>query len=85
MEDRKKREEVLVELYSLGQFDDKSTGQDAVTTEKNPKVDDAKINKRLSGEWIITGITYTFSKKTGNVQEIVLSKRSLNDEYTPKK
>jgi len=76
-------QKVLLELYSLGQLDDVGFNQDAVTTEKNPKVDDAKINKRLSGEWIIIGISYTFSKKDGNVQEITLAKRSLNEEYTP--
>lgn len=77
-------QKILVELFSLGELDD-SHGQDSITTTKNPKPDNAKINDRLSGEWIITGIRYTFSKKDGNVQEITLSKRSLNEKYTPKK
>lgn len=40
-----------------------------------------KINNRLSGEWLITGINYTFDKEKGNVQEITMVKRELGTQY----
>ena len=43
-----------------------------------------KINNRLSGEWLITGINYTFDNGKGNVQEITLVKRELGTQYLKK-
>jgi hypothetical protein len=45
------------------------------------KVDSNKINHRLSGDWLITGINYTFSQTNGIVQEVTLIKRELTAFY----
>ncbi|MDY0268775.1 hypothetical protein [Trichloromonas sp.] len=44
--------------------------------------DENRINKRLSGEWLITAINYTFNKISGFSQEVTLVKRELgfNDD-----
>jgi hypothetical protein len=73
-------QKILVEIFSLTELDGQGNNQDVVTTENN-NPDNTKINKILSGEWIITGINYTFSGNDGNIQEITLAKRSLNDIY----
>lgn len=39
--------------------------------------DEKRINKRLSGEWLITAINYTFNKVGGFSQEVTLVKREL--------
>jgi len=39
----------------------------------------SQINQRLSGHWLITGISYKFSQKSGNKQIVTLVKRELND------
>jgi hypothetical protein len=59
-----------VKLYKTGELDD----SDANNTESEY---DSKLNKALSGSWLITGINYTYSKKDGNTQEISLVKREI--------
>lgn len=36
-----------------------------------------KINQRLSGDWLITGINYTFNRVNGFTQKVVLVRREL--------
>jgi hypothetical protein len=70
---------VKIELYKLLELDDNSnpiTSQEAVT--KN--VDKYKLNERLSGDWLIIGINYTFMSGKGKdqmVQEITVARREL--------
>lgn len=45
------------------------------------KVDSNKINHKLSGDWLITGIKYTFSPVNGAMQEVTLIKRELSAYY----
>ena len=40
--------------------------------------DTNKLNQRLSGEWLITTINYTFNKVGGFSQEITLVRRELS-------
>ena len=48
--------------------------------EKNFKdMDKMKLNKRLSGDWLITGINFVFDKKDGIYQEVVMVKRELKN------
>ena len=75
-------QKVLVEIYNMGKMNTEEE-QNA----EPPKLgkeggDDAKINNYLSGEWLITAINVTFTKKESNVQEITLVKRELTEEYT---
>ena len=46
--------------------------------------DEDKINQRLSGDWLIIGINYTFSSQSGNVQEVNLVRRELSSTYNKK-
>lgn len=48
------------------------------------KSDSYRINEKLSGSWLITGINYVF-EKFKIYQEITLVKRELNIEYDKKK
>ncbi len=59
-----------LKLYKTNELDDPNAN----------KIDseyDSKLNKALSGNWLITGINYTFSKQKGNIQEISLVKREI--------
>ena len=50
--------------------------------------DDDKLNQRLSGDWLITSINYTFNKRGGFEQEVILVKRELNfndEDFNPDK
>ena len=50
----------------------------------NPKkTEQNQINKKLSGDWLITGIVYTMKKGDESVQqEITLTKREISADYT---
>ena len=39
--------------------------------------DEKKLNQRLSGEWLITGINYSFNKIGGFSQDVTVVKREL--------
>ena len=71
-------QKVLLELYNFGKMED-SNDQSGEKDEN--KEYDSKIIHRLSGEWLITAINYTFSKEEGNTQEITLVKRELTNLY----
>jgi len=77
-------QKVNVELYNFGKSDQKSqsTGDQRID-DPNKTVDqyENKIINKLSGEWLITSINYTFSNKDGNKQEITLIKRELTSKY----
>ncbi len=47
--------------------------------------DKYKINDKLSGEWLITGINYIYDIRTGFSQEITLAKRELTKIYDKEK
>jgi len=56
----------------------------AYELEIDKKTDSYKINERLSGEWLITGINYIY--EYGNfVQELILVKRELTLKYNKEK
>lgn len=61
---------VLVELYKGGIVENEGTGD-------NSEI----LNRKLSGEWLITAINYTYSKTKGPVQKITLIKRELSANY----
>jgi len=69
-------QKVNIELYELTDVFKKSK-----STNNIYNVDKDKINQRLSGEWLITGINYKFSFNEGNVQEVTLVKRELTAKY----
>lgn len=68
---------IKVNIYKMQEMDSK----DRFISSKEDLKKDAyadKINKRLSGDWMIIGINYVFSPSDGWEQEINLSKRELN-------
>jgi hypothetical protein len=74
-------QKIEVRFYKLKELSDKETRVE-VTEENVNKLDgvdfDAdKINQRLSGEWLITAINYTFNKIGGFSQELTLVRREL--------
>ena len=68
-------QKVLVELYNNGKL---NNGKEEQLTDKEIKAGgkeyDSKIMHKLSGEWLITAINFTFSRKDGNIQELTLVK-----------
>jgi len=76
-------QKVLVELYNMGKMDDpEKTNFTDEEIERGAQQNDTKIINKLSGEWVITAINLTFSKKDGIIQELTLVKRELTEEYT---
>jgi len=73
-------QKVLVELYNIAKLS--KSNELKVVDDKNVGRNDEKIINKLSGEWLITAINFTFSKEEGNYQEITLVKRELTDKYT---
>lgn len=76
-------QKVLVKLYQQtdpNRFDTEKAGPIS-SQEDAIQRDESKVNQRLSGEWLITGINYTFSNKFGNVQEVTLVKRELSATF----
>jgi len=72
---------VRIEIYKLRELDayENPVTESDIKNSKNQ--DKYKLNERLSGDWIITGINYTYIKK-GNkrgkmVQEVTVAKREL--------
>jgi len=74
-------QKVNVVLYKMSQI---MQGDEEQTQNlDNSQLDKAgernwKINDRLSGEWLITGINMTFDKDNGSVQEVTMIKRELS-------
>jgi hypothetical protein len=71
---------VNITLYKILELDGDPK---AVTTEQalTTDVDKYKINERLSGDWIITGINYTYTKNQSKdelVQEVTVARRELS-------
>jgi hypothetical protein len=69
-------QKILVELYKLQEVD----------ADENAPIDNSnKINQKLSGEWLITAISYTYDndgdEKNGIRQNITLIKRELTASY----
>jgi hypothetical protein len=62
---------INMELYKMEELD--SSGTKSLETAYNDK-----LNKSLSGDWLITGINFNFSMVSGNSQEITLVKREIN-------
>jgi hypothetical protein len=74
-------QKIEVKFYKLKELSDKETRVE-VTEDNVKKLDGAdfdydKINQRLSGEWLITAINYTFNKIGGFSQELTLVRREL--------
>jgi hypothetical protein len=60
---------------------------DKVAAEGSSK-DEKKLNQRLSGEWLITSINYSFNKVSDFLQEVTLVKRELSfneNDFDPDK
>lgn len=71
-------QKVILELFNFAKLDD-----DEKDGKKSGQVGehDSKLIQRLSGEWIIIGINFSFSTADGNTQEVTLVKRDLTKEY----
>ena len=74
-------QKVIIELYNLAKTETKDDIDKEGQKMGESGEQDAKIIHRLSGEWLIMGINYTFSMEEGNIQEITLAKRELTSEY----
>jgi len=88
-------QKLKVDFYKTNQFDNKDLSKQAIPAsqkdiDKNAGkiTDEDKLNQRLSGDWLITAISYTFNKKSGFEQEVTLVKRELNfndNDFDPDK
>ena len=72
-------QKVKIELYKLEELnmdevpniEENTEGKRSIDWDKN------RLNQRLSGEWLITAINYTFNKHGGFLQEVTLARREL--------
>lgn len=89
-------QKVKINFYKTNQLNENDVvGKNAYTVdEKEAKEnagkikDDDKLNQRLSGEWLITAISYAFNKRSGFEQEVTLAKRELSfneSDFDPQK
>jgi len=67
-------------IYKLQELDSSPNVVTKNDIEKGKDQDKYKLNERLSGDWLIIGINYTYTKKSGEqfLQEITLVKRELS-------
>lgn len=74
-------QKIEVKFYKLKEFTDEETRIkiDPKNLDEASKLDfdSDKINQRLSGEWLITAINYTFNRIGGFSQELTLVRREL--------
>ena len=74
-------QKIDIRFYKMKEFEDDKVAVEV--TEKNVEqfagadFDAKKLNQRLSGEWLITAINYTFNKVGGFAQELTLVRREL--------
>ncbi|MFA5585336.1 MAG: hypothetical protein WDA02_02160 [Saccharofermentanales bacterium] len=66
-------------MDDLSKVDDKpiKVSNKNINESINKDFDEHRLNKRLTGEWLITAINYTFNKVGGFSQEVTLVKREL--------
>lgn len=72
---------IKVKLYKMQELDDKTrhTPVEKRLDEANKNIYEDKLNKRLSGEWMVSGINYRFSKTNGWEQDINVVRRELGN------
>ena len=74
-------QKIEIRFYKLKEFSDKETtvevSQQNIDKGTGMDFDYDKINQRLSGEWLITAINYTFNKVGGFSQELTVVRREL--------
>jgi len=85
-------QKIEIRFYKLQEMNDEETRVEVneKTVEQGAGLDfDAKrLNQRLSGEWLITAINYTFNKVGGFAQELTVVRRELgfnNNDYDKNK
>jgi len=79
-------QKIKVNFYKTSQMDEddvivqKTLPVNKKTVDEKAGVisEEDKLNQRLSGDWLITSINYTFNKRGGMEQEVTLVKRELN-------
>lgn len=89
-------QKIKVNFYKTSQLDENDVTVQKTTPVSKKDVDEKagviseedKLNQRLSGEWLITSINFTFGKRGGMEQEVTLVKRELNfnkNDFDPNK
>jgi hypothetical protein len=71
---------INVKLYKMQEMDSKVryTSKGDINELAGKNIYEDKLNKRLSGDWMITGINFRFNPDNGWEQEINLSRRELS-------
>ena len=72
-------QKIEVELYKLEELnmDELPNIEEDTEIKKSMDWDKKRLNQRLSGEWLIIAINYTFNKHGGFTQELTLARREL--------
>lgn len=78
---------INIQLYKMKELDSDPNPVTQSDIESGKNIDKYKLNERLSGDWLIVGINYTY-KRSGNndnlVQEITVVRRELSASKTAK-
>jgi hypothetical protein len=77
-------QKILIKIYDFNDIVKmkNETNPNVTSVQDSANLDESKINHRLSGEWLITAINYTYNIEYGNVQELTLVKRELTSVYS---
>ena len=77
-------QKILIKIYDFNDIVKmkNETNPNVTSIQDSANLDESKINHRLSGEWLITAINYTYNVEYGNVQELTLVKRELTSVYS---
>jgi hypothetical protein len=74
-------QKIELRFYKLQEMSDKKVianiNPDTLAKDATKDYDIDRLNQRLSGEWLITAINYTFNKIGGFSQEVTLVRREL--------
>lgn len=75
-------QQVRINIYKLKQLGSDVNPVTSADIESSKDVDKYKLNERLSGDWLIVGINYTYRKRENSagkmVQEVNLVRRELS-------
>jgi hypothetical protein len=72
---------VNIQIYKTRELDSNPNPVTQQEREGGKNMDKYKLNERLSGDWLITGINFTYVRKGNSdqmMQEIIVAKRELS-------
>jgi hypothetical protein len=70
-------QKINIKFYKLHEMNNNNSKLKEEDISNNKDLDEERLNNRLTGDWLITAINYTFNKTGGFIQEVTVVKREL--------